>query len=137
MYAKESVSKSYSPLSYYLVKVFVEIPSLIASTLVYSCGGYWLMGFSYNFEQFLMFCKNYYNLGLVMGTLALMGSSLGMFAGMLVLDQNKLSIVMPITFVPLMLFSGIFNKLNNITILLRWLQYISPYRYGVHMLLLN
>ena len=45
--------------------------------------------------------------------------------------------MLPISFVPLMLLSGIFNKLNDITILIRWMQYISPYRYGVHMLLEN
>ena len=69
--------------------------------------------------------------------LAVMGSSLGMFIGMLFLEESKVAVMLPIIMVPTMLFSGIFNKLNDITLVLRWLQYLSPYRYGVHLLLQN
>ena len=67
----------------------------------------------------------------------MLGSSLGMVMGLGFLEQGKVAIMLPLSFVPMMLFSGIFNKLNNISPFLRWLQYVSPYRYGVHMLLWN
>lgn len=38
---------------------------------------------------------------------------------------------------PLMAFSGMYNKLNDIPNWIAWVQYISPFRYGLHMLLYN
>ena len=38
---------------------------------------------------------------------------------------------------PLMAFSGMYNKLNDIPSWISWVQYISPFRYGLHMLLEN
>ena len=57
MYAKDSISKTYSPLAYFLVKLIIELPSLVAGTLVYCCGAYWLQGFNPQPEGFLTFCK--------------------------------------------------------------------------------
>lgn len=39
--------------------------------------------------------------------------------------------------IPMMLVSGVFNKLDDIPVFIRWLQYLSPFRYGSHMVLLN
>jgi ABC-type multidrug transport system permease subunit len=36
---------------------------------------------------------------------------------------------------PLMMFSGLYNKLNSIPDYVSWIQYISPFKYGLHMIL--
>jgi ABC-type multidrug transport system permease subunit len=38
---------------------------------------------------------------------------------------------------PLMAFSGMYNKLNNTPTWISWMQYISPFRYGLQMILVN
>lgn len=43
----------------------------------------------------------------------------------------------PLLLLPLMMFSGLYNKLGSIPSWIAWIQYISPFRYGLHILLLN
>jgi ABC-type multidrug transport system permease subunit len=43
----------------------------------------------------------------------------------------------PVLLLPLMMFSGLYNKLDSIPGWISWLQYISPFRYGLHGALLN
>lgn len=39
--------------------------------------------------------------------------------------------------IPLLVLSGIFNKLSTMPDWSSWMQYISPFRYGTHLLLEN
>lgn len=36
-----------------------------------------------------------------------------------------------------MVFSGIYNKLNDIPTWIAWMQYLSPFKYGLQMILVN
>ena len=36
-----------------------------------------------------------------------------------------------------MIFSGVYNKLNDIPNWISWMQYLSPFRYGLQMILVN
>jgi ABC-type multidrug transport system permease subunit len=65
------------------------------------------------------------------------GNSIGFFTGALFQDPKKASGMAPLLLLPLMMFSGLYNKLSSIPDWIGWLQYISPFRYGLHMLLLN
>lgn len=67
----------------------------------------------------------------------LVGNSLGIFIGTLFKDGNKASGLTPLILLPLMMFSGMYNRLDSIPIWIRWVQYISPFRYGLHSVLLN
>ena len=68
---------------------------------------------------------------------SLVGNSIGFFSGSLFQDVKKATSMAPVLILPLMMFSGMYNKLNSIPAWISWLQYISPFRYGLHMLLLN
>lgn len=72
-----------------------------------------------------------------MGLVALVGNSIGFFTGSLFQDVKKATSMAPVLLLPLMMFSGMYNKLASIPIWIAWVQYISPFRYGLHMLLLN
>jgi ATP-binding cassette subfamily G (WHITE) protein 2 len=69
--------------------------------------------------------------------MSLVGNSIGFFTGSLFKDVKKASGMAPVLLLPLMMFSGLYNKLNSIPSWISWLQYISPFRYGLHMTLLN
>lgn len=68
---------------------------------------------------------------------ALVGNSIGFFTGALFQDVKKATSLAPVLLLPLMMFSGLYNRLSSIPTWISWLQYISPFRYGLHMLLLN
>ncbi len=69
--------------------------------------------------------------------MALVGNSIGFFTGSLFQDPKQASGLAPVMLLPLMMFSGIYNNLNNIPDWINWLQYISPFRYGLHMVLIQ
>lgn len=43
----------------------------------------------------------------------------------------------PLVTLPLMAFSGLYNKLSDIPVWISWLAYTSPFRYGLHLILEN
>jgi ATP-binding cassette subfamily G (WHITE) protein 2 len=69
--------------------------------------------------------------------MSLVGNSVGFFTGSLFQDAKKASGLAPMFLLPLMMFSGLYNKLSSIPIWVSWIQYISPFRYGLHMILVN
>lgn len=68
---------------------------------------------------------------------ALVGNSIGFFTGAFFKDAKNASAMAPALLLPLMMFSGLYNKLDSIPKYIAWLQYISPFRYGLHSILLN
>jgi ABC-type multidrug transport system permease subunit len=83
-----------------------------------------------------MFCKFFFYLGLAMLCCALVGNSIGIMSGSLFKDAKKATALTPAFILPMMMLSGLYNKLGSIPIFIRWLQYLSPFRYGIHALLL-
>jgi ABC-type multidrug transport system permease subunit len=69
--------------------------------------------------------------------MSLVGNSIGFLTGALFKDAARASSLAPALLLPLMMFSGLYNKLDSIPVWIRWLQYISPFRYGLHSVLLN
>ena len=67
----------------------------------------------------------------------MVGNSLGIAMGSFFKDAARASALANIVFLPLMLFSGLYNKLDSIPVWIRWFQYLSPFRYGLHGILLN
>lgn len=72
-----------------------------------------------------------------MTLLSVVGNSMGLLIGSLFKDGKTVTTMIPLFLVPLMLLSGIFHSLNDIQPWIRWLQYLSPFKYGSHLLLLN
>lgn len=73
----------------------------------------------------------------VLTACSLVGNSLGILTGSLFKDAKRASVMTPVLLLPLMMFSGLYNKLDSIPRWINWLQYISPFRYGLHGALLN
>jgi ABC-type multidrug transport system permease subunit len=68
---------------------------------------------------------------------ALVGNSIGIMSGSLFKDAKRASALAPAFILPMMMLSGLYNKLGSIPAFIRWLQYLSPFRYGIHSLLLS
>jgi ABC-type multidrug transport system permease subunit len=98
---------------------------------------YWLIGCSTDFIQFLKFSNIYYNVVVVLCTVAIVGNSIGFWTGSLFKDAQRSSAMAPALLLPLMMFSGLYNRLDSIPNWISWMQYISPFRYGLHAVMLN
>jgi ABC-type multidrug transport system permease subunit len=65
------------------------------------------------------------------------GNTIGFFIGSFFKDAGRAASLGPVALLPLMMFSGIYNKINDIPAWIAWMQYISPFRYGLQMILVN
>lgn len=74
---------------------------------------------------------------MVLFSAVIVGNSIGFWTGSLLKDAQKSAGMAPIFLLPLMMFSGLYNKLDSIPKWISWLQYISPYRYALHAVLVN
>lgn len=45
VFTKETASKTYNTLPYFLSKLIIEVFTLIMSILIFASGAYWMMGF--------------------------------------------------------------------------------------------
>lgn len=77
------------------------------------------------------------NLVTVLIGCSLVGNSLGILIGSMFKDAKQASAMTPIFLLPFMMFGGLYNKLNSIPEWIGWIQYLSPFRYGLHGVLLN
>jgi ABC-type multidrug transport system permease subunit len=69
--------------------------------------------------------------------MSICGNSLGFTIGSLFKEANQAAAMGPLITLPLMAFSGLYNKLSDIPSWISWLAYLSPFRYGLHMMLEN
>jgi hypothetical protein len=74
---------------------------------------------------------------LVLIVAAICGNSIGFFIGSLFKDESQSGAIGPMITLPLMAFSGMYNKLVSIPAWISWLPYVSPFRYGLHLILDN
>jgi ABC-type multidrug transport system permease subunit len=66
-----------------------------------------------------------------------MGCSIGFLTSSMFKTVRQSSTLTPTLIIPLMLFSGLHNKLDSIPKWISWFQYCSPFRYGLQALLNN
>jgi ATP-binding cassette subfamily G (WHITE) protein 1 len=58
------------------------------------------------------------------------GGSVGLFVGCVISNVDSISAVIPVVFMPNLVFSGFLANLDSIPIPIRWLTYLSPFRYS-------
>lgn len=80
---------------------------------------------------------SFYNSGVIIIAISLVGNSIGFLTGSIFQDAQRAAAMAPALILPLMMFSGLYNKLNDIPEWIGWMQYLSPFKYGLHALLLN
>ncbi len=120
---RDQESGLYPISAYFLTKINTDLPFQILFPSLYVTILYFMVDFKNTAEAFFVF--------LVVAVLVSnVGASLGfLMSGATGSVAVSLSLA-PMTFLPLMLFSGFLVNLETVTWALRWIAYINPMRYG-------
>jgi ABC-type multidrug transport system ATPase subunit len=127
VFMREYSTGTYSPVTYSLGKILVEIPTVFLQALLQMVIMYNLIGFQGDF------------IALVGASFAtgITTSSSAALLGCLVTDPKQANEMAPLIMVPQILFAGFFIRTNQIPIWLRWSQYLCSLKYGINIFLIN
>ena len=123
VFLREYASNMYGIAPYFLSKTIVELAFLAAQVTLMVLVAYWLMALSGNF-------------GIFMASFSLLGAASSSVALLLscAVGNAKLAIeLLPLCFVPQILFAGFFVKLSMIPVWLRWIQYICALKWSTNI----
>ncbi|XP_058266442.1 broad substrate specificity ATP-binding cassette transporter ABCG2 isoform X1 [Hemibagrus wyckioides] len=131
LFLHEYVSGYYRVSVYFLCKLLSDILTLrTVPAIIFSSVAYWMIGFKSDVGAFFFF----------MFTVAMTAYTATSMVMAISADQNVVAIAniyMTITFVFMMIFSGLLVNLPSIADWLSWLKYFSIPRYGLTGLLVN
>jgi len=123
LFLREYATDHYSIFGYFLSKFTVEAAVTFLQVFVGNIISFYLIGIQANFFLFLS----------IIYALAMASSAVAVFLGCLVESPRMALELLPILFVPQMLFAGFFVALQLIPVWLRWIQYICSLGYGVRL----
>eukprot|EP00347_Sterkiella_histriomuscorum_P007577 403348386 len=120
----------YGTSTFFIAKVLVEQPMNAIETLIIASITYWQVGCLSSFWNFTKFCYTVY-------LLQFCGTSWGFFISLLCRRTETAVLIIPIFIMPLLLIGGFFANITKTKPWIRWIQYISPIRYGSEALTQN
>jgi energy-coupling factor transporter ATP-binding protein EcfA2 len=115
---RERAAGSYRSSSAFLSKIASSIPLIIIGNLILAVPVYWAVGLAATARQFFIFL-------LIVFVHSNTANNLGFLIGASVPNATVGQIVMPLIIIVFMLFGGLLINLDSITIVLRWIQWIS------------
>lgn len=119
---RERSAGSYRPSSAYLAKIVSSLPLLILGNLILFIPVYWVVLGS-NASKFFTF--------LVIGLVHVFtANAMGFLIGSFVPTAQVGQIITPLIILVFMLFSGLLINIDSITVVLRWIQWISLITYS-------
>ncbi|KAM9314849.1 broad substrate specificity ATP-binding cassette transporter ABCG2d [Pholidichthys leucotaenia] len=130
LFVHEYISGYYRVSVYFLSKILCDVFMRTITSVVFSCIIYFLIGLKSNVEAFFVF----------MMTVTLVAYTATAMTMAISADQSFVAlanILMTITFVFMMIFSGLLVNLPSIRNWLAWLKYFSIPRYGLAALKIN
>jgi len=131
VFLREVNNNMYSVSAYFFGKVIAELPASILTPVIYGCIVYFSIGLSTVYA---------YKFPVYLGLLILIYSASGSYAliiSTLFADKQLAVTLTPILIIPFMLFAGFFVNQDNIPIWLIEFQYLSFFKYGYQVLMLN
>ena len=123
VYAKEYNSGLYGVVPYYFSKIIIELPFIMIMPWIFIGIIYYVVKFNPEVERFFV-------LGGCIVCICLLGNMWGIFLGAAIPNPKLALQFAPLVFVPFLLFSGYTTNTENIGVYLKWLEYISPFRYA-------
>uniref|UniRef100_A0A8C2D121 ATP-binding cassette, sub-family G (WHITE), member 2a n=1 Tax=Cyprinus carpio TaxID=7962 RepID=A0A8C2D121_CYPCA len=131
LFVHEYISGYYRVSVYFLSKILSDILTLrTIPAIIFSCVAYWMIGLKASAEAFFIFL---FSIILVSYTATSMTLAISA-------DQTVVAIAnifMTISFVFMMIFSGLLVNLPSVVDWLNWLKYLSIPRYGLAALEIN
>lgn len=130
VFEREYGSGMYSLPAYFASKTLVEVPFMIILPLLMTLFTYFAIGLQTAADKFFI-CA----LGVILN--AIFGGALGLFSSCTFRDIHIAHVFVPMILLPLMIFSGLFVNLGQVQPWIRWIQWISPMKYGYVALVKN
>jgi ABC-type transport system involved in multi-copper enzyme maturation permease subunit len=130
LFLREHANKTYGIIPYYLAKTMIDTPFLILMPLLYIQIVYYGVGLTITVERVLVYNATF--ICLVFTTTAL-----GMFIGTIFTKEAVALAIAPVSLSPMIIFSGFLVNLDTVYVWLRWIQYLSPIRYAMEILVRN
>eukprot|EP00005_Dracoamoeba_jomungandri_P002507 CAMPEP_0174254988 /NCGR_PEP_ID=MMETSP0439-20130205/4318_1 /TAXON_ID=0 /ORGANISM="Stereomyxa ramosa, Strain Chinc5" /LENGTH=591 /DNA_ID=CAMNT_0015336919 /DNA_START=239 /DNA_END=2011 /DNA_ORIENTATION=- len=130
VFIREHSSGAYSTLPYYLAKSFTDIPFQIIFPALFGTIVYCMVGYQEEFEKYLIFV-------LVLVTVTSVAVATALCIGSVAPSPELATILTPLTLIPLFLLGGFFINDDSIPVWLQWAKYLSFFKYGFEILVLN
>jgi ATP-binding cassette subfamily G (WHITE) protein 2 len=131
LYRHEASSGYYHIWAYFLARVIIDLTLVnMLPYMLFSAIVYWMIGFVSNAGKFF-----YFMVMVVLTALAGNGISYTVGAGVTVYATGSLFVALIYTF--MMVFGGLLLNLTSIPIWLRWLQWLSVFRYALEGMSVN
>ena len=127
IFLREYSTNHYSASAYFISKFSVEAFITFCQILVQNVINYWLIGFTANFFLYT---------GIIYA-LAMASTAVAVLLGCSVSDAKMAQELLPLLFVPQMLFAGFFVAIDLLPDWMQWVQYICSLTYGVRLGLLG
>ncbi|XP_061626839.1 broad substrate specificity ATP-binding cassette transporter ABCG2d isoform X1 [Phyllopteryx taeniolatus] len=130
LFVHEYISGYYRVSVYFLSKVLSDVALRTVTSVIFSCGVYFMIGLKRSLSAFSVFTL----------TVTLVAYTATAMTMAISADQTAVAlanIFMTITFVFMMIFSGLLVNLPSIMDWLAWLKYFSIPRYGLAALKVN
>lgn len=124
VFLREYSTNHYGVLPYFLSRLTMELVVTAVQVLVQVCITYFMVGFQSSFGIFF--------LGVY--ALAMSSTAMAVMLGCAVEDPKLGQELLPILFVPQMLFSGFFVAPELIPVWLRWAQYLCSLTYALRIM---
>lgn len=113
--------------SYFLCKLTTELPLTFCQTIVQFLLAYFLIDLQ---GSFILIVLAAFGLGMISNSIAVMMSCA-------LPDVKDVQELVPLMFVPQILFAGFFIRTSQIPIFLRWAQYLVGMKYAINLILLT
>lgn len=126
---RERAAGSYRSSSAFLSKIASSVPLILIGNIILAVPVYWAVGLAATVQQFFTFL-------LIVFVHSNTANNLGFLIGASVPTATVGQIVMPLIIIVFMLFGGLLINLDSITVVLRWIQWVSliSYTYKVFIM---
>jgi len=130
IFLREHNNHMYRTTSFFLSKIFAELPFQILYVTLFSVIVYWMVGFQKHFDNFIIFW-------VVLILVDQVGESFALLLGIGASNGAVAVSLVPIAIVPFMIFSGYLLNTDKTPPYFIWIEYISFFRYAFRALTIN
>ena len=126
-FVREYATGSYGVVPYFLSKLFTELPLTFATSLLVFLIIHWMLRLRGSFILHV----------LITWIISLAASSIALLFGCLASNVQEAMQAAPAVFVPQILFAGLFVKLEQVPVWIRWAQYLCSLKYTMNLYMVN
>jgi len=124
LFERERDGNMYYTTTWLLAKFLIGIPEQAIFTLIYLLIVYWMVGFD----------SAFYSIYISLLLCVISTGSFGMIIGCFAKTAGEAMQLMPMAFIPFLLFTNFLVSLEQIPAWIRWMQWMYPFKYLVDCL---